>query len=256
VIRIIGRVAAIAISLVAQAALADPPIALNVYSTTAMRGPLEELVPQFQKESGQTLALTFGTAAMLTKRIQAGEPADVAILTRANIDTLSKDGKMAPETDVTLAQSSIAVAIKSGARKPDISTPEALKETLRKAKSIAYTDPATGGISGVHFAKLLESLGMAEEMKAKTKHPPAGGNAAALVASGEAELAVQQKPEIMNVAHVDVIGPLPGDLNKVTVFVAGVTTGSKNVEAAKTLLKFLQSDEASKVFKASGFDPD
>jgi len=255
VIGIIGRAAAIAALVVAQAGLANAAN-LNVYSTIAMRGALEELVPVFQKETGNTLALTWGTAATLTQRIEAGEPADVAILTRANIDALHRDGKIAPGSDITLAQSTISVAIKSGAHKPDISTPEALKETLLKAKSIAYSNPASGGASGVHFAKLLEGMGIAEEMKGKTKYPPAGGNAASLVATGEAELAIQQKPEIMNVAGVDVAGPLPRDLNKVTIFAAGITSNGKNADAAQALLKFLQSPEAAKVFKASGFDPD
>jgi molybdate transport system substrate-binding protein len=256
VIWIVGRVlACMAVCLLSQAAVADPA-ALSVYSTVAMRGALEELVPQFQKESGQTLALKWSTAALLTKRIEAGEPADVVILTRDNIDTLSKAGKILTGTDVTLAQSGIAVAIKSGARKPDIASPQALKETLQKAKSIAYSDPATGGASGTHFVAVLERMGIADEMKAKTKHPPAGGNAATLVASGEAELAIQQKPEIMNVAGVDVVGPLPGDLNKVTVFAAAVTAQSKAPDAGRAFLKFLQSPEAAKIFKASGFDED
>jgi molybdate transport system substrate-binding protein len=255
VIRTLGRMVAIATFLIAQAAFAGPA-QLNVYSTIAMRGALEELVPQFQKESGQTLAITWGTAAMLTKRIESGEPADVAILTRPNFDALSKAGKIAAGSDVALAQSSIVVAIKSGAHKPDIASPEALKDTLEKAKSIAYSNPAAGGASGVHFAAVLERMGIAEEMKAKTKYPPAGGNAATLVATGEAELAIQQKPEIMNVAGVDVVGPLPVDLNKVTTFAAAVMANNKNPEGAEALLKFLQSPEAVKVFKASGFELD
>lgn len=249
-----GRIAATAICLVAQAAVAQSAT-LNVYSTIAMRGVLEELVPQFQKESGNTLAITWGTAAMLAKRIEAGEPADIAILTQANIETLSKEGKIAPGSEVELAASSIAVAIKSGAHKPDISSAEALKETLLQAKSIAYSDPASGGASGVYFAKLLEQMGIADEMKAKTKFPPAGGNAATLVATGEAELAIQAKPEIMNAAGVDVVGLLPAELNTVTTFAAGVTAASKNPDAGKTFLKFLQSPEAEAIFKASGFGP-
>lgn len=254
-IRIFACIAATATFLLSQAVFADPAT-LNVYSTVAMRGALEELVPQFQKESGQTLTLKWGTAATLSKRIEAGEPADVAILTRANIDALVNTGKLLAGTDVTLAQSGIAVAIKAGERKPDISSPQALVETLEKAKSIAYSDPAAGGASGVHFAAVLEKIGVAEKMKAKTKYPPADGNAATLVATGEAELAVQQKPEIMNVAGVDVVGFLPGELNKVTIFAAAVTTGSKNADAGRAFLKFLQSPEAAKVFKASGFDAD
>jgi molybdate transport system substrate-binding protein len=255
-IRTLERLAAAtAIFLLSQAAFAEPAT-LNVYSTVAMRGALEELVPQFQKESGQTLTLKWGTAAMLRKRIEDGEPADVVILTRADIDALGNSGKLLPGSDITLAQSGIAVAIKAGAHKPDISSPQAFAETLEKAKSIAYSDPAAGAASGVHFAAVLEKMGIAEQTKAKTKHPPAGGNAATLVATGEAELAIQQKPEIMNVAGVDVVGPLPGDLNKVTVFGAAVTASSKSADAGRAFLKFLQSPEAAKVFKASGFDED
>jgi len=255
VIKLNWRSSAIAVVLAAQASMANAQT-INVYSTIAMRGALEELVPPFQKESGQTLAITWGTAAMLTKRIEAGEPADVAILTRPNIDTLSKEGKIAAGTEVTLAQSGIVIGIKPGARKPDISGAEALKETLLNAKAIAYSNPATGGTSGVHFASVLDKLGIAEAMKPKTKFPPAGGNAATLVATGEAELAVQQKPEIMNAAGFDVVDPLPGDLNRITEFAVGLSATGKNPDGEKALVKFLQSPEAAKIFKASGFDPD
>jgi len=254
-IRIIGRIATAIAALVLPVTLASAAD-INVYSTIGMRGALEQLVPVFQKQSGQTLALTWGTAAMLTKRIEAGEPADVAILTRNNIYTLTKEDKIALGTDATLAKSSIAVAVKTGAAKPDISTDDALKQALLKAKSIAYSNPASGGASGVYFAKLLDRLGIADQMKAKTKFPPAGGNSAGLIVDGQADLAVQQKPELMNIPGVDIAGLLPADLNKVTAFAAGVTASSKNADAAKALVKFLQSPDAVKVLKAGGFDID
>ena len=225
VIGIVRRVA-IAICLFSQAGFVNAAD-LNVYSSIAMRGALEELVPQFQKDTGKTLAITWGTAAALTKRIEAGEPADIAILTRANIDALDKEGKLLLGTVVTLAASGIVVAIKSGAHKPDISSAETFKEALLAAKSIAYSNPASGGASGVHFATVLDRLGIAGDIKSKTKFPPPGGNAATLVATGETELAIQQKPEIMNAAGVDVVGPLPGDLNKVTAFAAGAVADSR-----------------------------
>lgn len=252
--RFIGCFAAIAALVLAQAALAAGS-EINVYSTVGVRSALEELVPDFQKQSGQTLAITWGTAAMLTKRIEAGEVADVAILTRGNIDALIKEGKIAAGSDVTLANSSIAVAVKEGTLKPDISTPDNLKQALLKAKSIAYSNPASGGASGVYFAKLLERMGIADAMKAKTRFASAGGNAASLLVSGDAELAVQQKPELMAVSGVEVVGPLPGDFDHVTAFVAGVSSTSKNADAARALLKFLQTPEAAKIFTASGFNP-
>ena len=121
----------------------------------------------------------------------------------------------------------MAVVVKNGTSKPDISTPEAFKRALLAAKSIAYSNPAAGGASGVYFAKLLERMGIAEQMKTKTKYPPAGGNSANLVVSGEADLAIQQEPEVMAVAGVDVVGPLPGNLNNITVYAAGVAPEPK-----------------------------
>ena len=148
---------------------------------------------------------------MLVKRIQGGETADVMILSLAGTETMSKEGRIAPGSAVTLVSSAVAVAVKAGAPKPDISTAEALKKTLLNAKSISYTDPAAGGSSGIYFAKLLERLGIANEVNAKTKYPPPGGYSANLLQTGEVELAVQQKPELMHVNGTEIVGPLPGD---------------------------------------------
>src|ERR1019366_3437898 len=125
-------------------------------------------------------------------------------------------------------------------------------ETASKAKSIAYSNPASGGASGVYLAKLMERMGIAEEMKAKTKFPPPSGNAANLVVSGEAELAVQQEPEVMAVSGVDMVGALPGDLDNITPYTAGTGTGSQGKEAADGVIKFLHTPEAAAVFKARG----
>ena len=173
---------------------------LAIYSTIGVRSAAEELFRKFEKGHACRLTVTWGTAPMLVARIEGGESADVLVLSRAGVDTLAKQGKIAPGSDVTLAGSGVAVAVKAGAAKPDISTPQALKETLLKAKSIAYSEPSAGGASGVYFAKLLERMGIAEQMKPKTKYPPAGGFSGELLLSGEAELAVQQKPELMHVA--------------------------------------------------------
>jgi molybdate transport system substrate-binding protein len=149
----------------------------------------------------------------------------------------------------------MAMVVKKGAAKPDISTSDAFKKTLLAAKSIAYSNPAHGGASGVYFAKLLERMGIADQMKDKTKFPPPSGNAANLVVSGEAELAIQQESEVMAVAGVDMVGPLPGDLNNITVYAAGVGSRTKQADAAKALIKFLHTPEATAVFKARGLVP-
>jgi molybdate transport system substrate-binding protein len=228
---------------------------LTVYSTIGVRSAAEALFSGFEKSGGHQLAVTWATAPMLVKRIEDGETADVLILSRGALETLRNEGKIAPGSDVTLASSGVGIAVKAGAPKPDISTAHALKQTLLTAKSIAYSEPAAGGASGVYFAQLLERMGIAEAMKAKTKYPPAGGFSAELLLTGEAELAVQQKPELMHVAGTEVIGLLPGDLNLVTVFIAGVMTNSKNAEVGKALIKMLGSSEAATVFRSKGLDP-
>jgi molybdate transport system substrate-binding protein len=230
-------------------------VELTVYSSIGVRSAAEGVFRQFETASGHKLAVIWGTAPMLVKRIESGDSADVLILSRAGIDTLLKQGKVAPGSDVTLAGSGVAIAVKAGAPKPDISTPEALKQTLLKTKSIAYSEPSAGGASGVYFAKLLERLGIAEAMKPKTKYPPAGGFSAELLLTGEAELAVQQKPELLHVAGTEIVGFLPGDLNLVTDFAAGITPGSKNPDAAKALIKMLRSPDAKAAFRAKGLDP-
>jgi molybdate transport system substrate-binding protein len=228
---------------------------LTVFSTIGVRSAAEELFSGFEKSGGHQLSVTWATAPMLVKRIDGGETADVLILSRGAIETLQKQGKIVPGSDVTLASSGVGIAVKAGAPKPDISTPEALRKTLLNVKSIAYSEPAAGGASGVYFAKLLERMGIAELMRQKTKYPPAGGFSAELLLTGEAELAVQQKPELMHVAGTEVIGLLPGDLNLVTVFIAGIMTNSKNAGLGNALIKMLGSQEAATVFRSKGLDP-
>src|SRR3569623_2216157 len=179
-----GRLFAAAICLAMQTGLASAA-ELKVYSTIGVQAALKELTPVFEKQSGDKLAFTFNTAAALTKRIQAGEHADATILTRQNLETLAKENKASGHI-TPVASSGISVVVKSGAAKPDISTPEALKATLLKAKSIAYSNPAAGGASGVYDGKLIAGMGIADQQKDKTKHPTAGGNAAQLVANDEA----------------------------------------------------------------------
>jgi len=249
-----GRAAVVAAFILAHTSLATAA-ELKVFSTIGVQSALEQLTPQLAKASGSTLAVTWGTAAMLVKRVEAGETPDVVILTRDGVDALAKDGKVLTGSAVTFASSAIALSVEAGAAKPDISTPDAFKKTLLAAKTVAYSDPAAGGASGVYFAKLLERMGIAEEMKAKTRHPPPGGNSANLLVTVEAELAVQQKPEVMSVAGTEVVGLLPPELNLVTAYAAAVGAGSAQADAAKALIAFLRSPEAAATYKAKGLDP-
>jgi molybdate transport system substrate-binding protein len=228
---------------------------LTVFSTIGVRSAAEGLFQNYEKSSGVKLAVTWGTAPMLVKRIESGETADVLILSRAGIGVLMQQGRVVPDSDVTLASSGVAIAVKAGARKPDIATPEALKQTLLDAKSIAYSEPSAGGASGVYFAKLIERMGIADQMKPKTKFPPPGGFSAELLLTGEAELAVQQKPELLHVAGAEIVGMLPGDLNMITEFAGAIMSGSKNPDAAKAVIEMLRSQESKAVFRTKGLDP-
>jgi molybdate transport system substrate-binding protein len=215
---------------------------------------VEELVPKFEKETGNKLNITWGLISSFTKRVQEGDVPDVLIVSRASIDSLTKEGKIAAG-GVTLGSSIFAFGIKQGAPKPDISTADALKKTLLAARAVGYTDPAAGGASGVFFAKMIERLGIASEIKAKSKFPPPAGFVGMPLTSSDVDLAFQSKPELTTTGGVEVIGPPPGDLGNTNVFAAGVGASSQNSEAGKALLKFLMSPEAQTVFKAKGFDP-
>jgi molybdate transport system substrate-binding protein len=225
---------------------------LRVFSTIGVQIAVEELVPLFERASGHKLAVTWATAPMLVRRIQGGETADVLILNRAGIETLTAEGRIVAGSGGPVASSSIAMAVKAGASKPDISTAEAFKRTLLAAKSISYTDPAAGGASGIFIAKLLERWGIAGAVNAKNTFPPAGGYAATLLLTGEAELAIQQEPELMRVSGIELVGLLPAEANVVTEFVTGLAADCRQVEAARALLAFLHSPASARVFEARG----
>ena len=230
---------------------------LKVLSAFGMQSVLEDLGPKFERATGHTLALAFATGGATVERVQGGEAADVVITLRPGIDTLVKDGK-APAGNVTvLARSGIVVVVRKGAPKPDISSPDALKRTLLAAKSLSYVDPASGGASGVHFAKVLERLGIANEMQAKTVFPNPKTPAAVgvVVANGEAEIGVHIIQEVMLVAGIDVVGPLPGNLQYTIVFAAAIMASTKDAEASKALVNFLRTPEAAAVIKVKGMEP-
>ncbi len=171
---IMGRVAAATALLIAQATFASAA-EIKVFSTIGVQAALEELAPKFEKASGHKLNITWGTAAILVKKVQAGESADLLILTKQGLDALAKEGKVVPGSEANFSSSGMAVVVKQGAPKPDISTPEAYKQTLLKANAVAYSNPASGGAGGVFRWKSLERMGIAEQMKAKTHHPPPSG---------------------------------------------------------------------------------
>jgi molybdate transport system substrate-binding protein len=230
---------------------------LTVLSAFGMQSVLEDLGPKFERATGHTLAISFATGGATVKRAQDGETADVIIALRQGIDGLVKDGKAMTDNVTVLARSGIVVVVRKGAPKPDISSPDALKRTLLAAKSLSYVDPASGGASGIHFAKVLERLGIANEMQAKTvfPNPKTPAEVGVVVANGEAEIGVHVIQEVISVAGIDVVGPLPGDLQNTIVFAAAIMASAKDAEASKALVNFLRTPEAAAVIKAKGMEP-
>jgi len=247
----IGRIAAgfAALMLFTQAAAAAE---LKVLTTPALTEVWHDLQLKFEA-TGHKLILVYAPSGAITKRITEGEIHDVLFTTTGSIETLTKNGKVIAGTGTLIASSGMGVAVLKGASKPDISTPEKFKQALLNAKAVAYTDPASGGASGAHMAKVLERLGITNEINAKAKFGR-GVPTASFVVKGEADIAIQQLPELLGVQGVEVVGPLPGDLQNVTPFAGGVHTDSANPEAGRALLQFLQSPDAIAVIKARGLE--
>ncbi len=229
---------------------------VKVLSAVAMKPVLDDLASEFEVATGNKLTISYAVAGELLKRIEGGEFADMTILPRPWFDPLLTERKIAAGNQIVLARSTVGVSVRTGAPKPDISSVDAVRRSLLAAKSIVYADPAKGGASGVHFARVLEKLGIVEEMKPKTILIP-GAGAAEVVARGEAQIAVSQTIDLIRVAGADYVGPLPPELQNTTdfVFSAGVLTGAKEPEAAKALIKFLSRPDAARAIKAKGMEP-
>ena len=222
---------------------------IKVLASNGVREALLELAPAFERATGNKLVITFGLAAALKRQIEAGEAFDLAILTSSGIDDLAKQDKVDAASRAAIARSGVGIGIKKGGPRPDIGTPDALQRTLLSAKSIAW---AKEGASGVYFAGLLERMGIAEQMKPKVVLAPSGAVVGKLVAGGEVQLGVILVNELMAAPGVEVLGPLPAELQNYTVFHAGVGVGSKDSSAAKALIKFLTTPSAGAVFRAKG----
>jgi molybdate transport system substrate-binding protein len=227
---------------------------LKVMASVALKSTLDDLAAKFESASGGKVTMVYGLAAQLKQRVADGEADDVAVLIRPMMEDLLKQGKLAPGRLADVGGTPVAIAIRTGAPKPDIGTVEALKHTLIAAKSISYADPSKGGASGVYFAKVVDQLGLTNELKAKTILVP-GAEAPELVANGEAELGVAQGSEIVSIAGAEFLGPLPSNLGSVTLFTAGIAAASKVPDAAKAFVKFITGPDAAPVLKAKGFAP-
>jgi molybdate transport system substrate-binding protein len=227
---------------------------IKVLTAGAFKQVLLAMLPQFERQSGHKAIVDNDTVGALTKRVEAGEAFDLAVLTPTAVDSLSKKGKLVPGSGRNLARVGIGVVVKEGAPKPDIGSVDAFKKALLAASSIAYIDPAAGGSSGIYVAGLLDRLGIAAEMKGKSRLI-SGGAVAEHVARGEAELGIHQISEILPVKGIALVGPLPAEIQSHTIYAAGVGANARQPDAAKDLLKALTGPSVAEVLRSKGMDP-
>jgi molybdate transport system substrate-binding protein len=225
---------------------------IAVLASNGVKAALEELAPAFQRETGHTLKIEFGLAAVLKRQIEGGAAFDAAILTDAGIDDLAKQGKIAGTSRASIARSGVGIGIRAGSPRPDIGTAEALKRSLLAARSVTW---AKEGASGVYFVSVLGRMGIADQIMAKAVLASSGPDVGAMLVSGKAELAALLVNELMAVPGVEVVGPLPPELQSYTVFVAAASSASREAAAAKALIQFLQSPAARAAFKSKGQEP-
>jgi molybdate transport system substrate-binding protein len=227
---------------------------LKVFASVALQSVLDDLSPTYENKTGDKLLITYDVSAGLMKRMADNEAVDVVIVTEAMINDLQKQGKVAAGSAAVIADTKVSVVARAGAAKPDISSADALKQALLAAKSVAYSDPANGGLSGVVAKRTIDRLGIAAQLTGKTV-VAAGGQTGVVVAKGDAELGIAQASEIVPVAGTQLIGPLPGDLASMTVLAGGVSAKSASAAAAKALIDFMTGPQAAVSLKANGFDP-
>jgi molybdate transport system substrate-binding protein len=218
-----------------------------------IRAAIEQLTPGFERKTGIKLKATFGSGAGTKQQVVRGDPFDVPIVQPPYPEVLAS-GNVVASSATPLASVSVGVAVRKGAPKPDISSPEAFRRTLLAAKSISYPDPAGGAAAGVSFEESLKKLGIAEQLQPKLKRAQGGAAAMTMAASGEAELGLTFLSE-MNEPGLDIVGPLPREVSIPTSLVGFVSSRAKDPSAAKALLEYLSSSEAAVAYKANGMQP-
>ena len=233
----------------------QPSTEIHGFMAMGIKGVMDSIGPSFERATGYRLVLSFGTSKSLSKRLTEGEIADLVVATPSILESLIAAGLVVPGSVVPLVRSGIGIAVRKGAPKPDISTPEAFKHALLAARAIGHPDPAGGGASGVYFSKLIERLGIADAIKPKCRLAPTGTHSADLLVTGEVDLALQQIPELARVEGAELVGPLPDDLQEITVFAGAIHTKAMAPAAAQALLDYLRSPEAIATIKTQRMEP-
>lgn len=250
---------AVVLSAIAALVLSNPYSAraqsteVTLIAPGGIRAAVEQLIPGFEKKTGYKVKATFGSGGGTHKQVVNGEAFDVPIVQPPYQDVLAS-GNVVSASETPLASVAIGVAVKKGAPKPDISSPEAVKRTLLAAKSISYPNPAGGAAAGVSFDETLKKLGIADQMQPKIKRAQGGAGAMVMAANGEVEIGLTFLSE-METPGIDVVGPLPREISTPTTLVGFVSSHAKDPAAAKALLAYLSSPAAAAVYKKQGMQP-
>jgi molybdate transport system substrate-binding protein len=239
----------LAFALTPRAAAQAPPI--RVLVSNGVRAVVEDLQPQCEKAIGHPIAIEFGAAALLKQKVDAGEQFDVALLTTEVTDELIKEGKIPADSSADLGRAGVGLGVRSLTPKPDISTSEAMKRTLLKAKSITY---AKDGAARVLIERIFDRLGITNEIKPKIMLQTVPGRPQTAVADGQAELVLTLVSEILPVKGIELVGPVPKELQSYVSFRGGIIANTKNVEASRAVVKFFTSSKATPAYKARGLE--
>ena len=228
---------------------------IKLLCAIALQQLLENLGPKFEGATKHKLATTIAPLGQALKRLQDGEVYDLVILPQRGVDGLAKNGKVVANTATAIVVTRIGLAVRKGAPKPGISTSEAFRRSMLAAKSVTHGNPAYGGISGVHVVKVFEQLGIAQEMKTKTVLLDKAGLAGVLVASGNAEMVIQPIQELVVVPGIEVVGPLPEELQDTVTYQAAIMPEANEIERLNALVNYLRTPEAIAIIKAMGMEP-
>jgi molybdate transport system substrate-binding protein len=249
------RTLAIVVAMLAAANTAQAA-EIHAFISTAIKTVTDELLPPFERASGNSVHAIYAPPGALLRRFEAGEPGDVFLTGKETIDKLIAERKVLPGR-IDLARTGIGICVRKGAPRPDVSTPEAFKRALLAARTVGYAAPSGGSITGPHIESVFRKLGIAGQMKSRIRLAAGGpnGRVSVLVSSGEAEIGLQQVSELLSNPGVEVIGMLPGELQQTTIYSAGIITKARQPQAARALIKALTTPAAVAVFKAKGLDP-
>jgi molybdate transport system substrate-binding protein len=224
---------------------------IKLLASVAMKDAYLELLPQFEKATGHKVTAAWSSTPDIQRRIAAGEAADLVILGNSGTEELIKQGKLAPGSRANFAKSGIGVAVRAGTPKPDISSADAVKQSVLAAKSVAYS----AGASGIYLVSMFQKLGISDQVKSKTATVKPGEPVGEVVARGEAEIGFQQVSELIPVKGIQYLGPLPAEIQNITVFSGGIHSGTKEADAATALVKFLTAPPATATIKKHGLEP-